>query len=286
MTAPTPGCTELGGSGYRRPGGRHPVLLRALRLGRPRSPARSTAATPRSAWTDEPVAGAGPLFGEGQPTAWSTYIATDDADAIAARVEAAGGKVLVPAVRRDGPGPDGRVPRPGRRAVQRLAARHDARRRGVRRARRADLERAEHPRRGGLGGVLRLGVRLGVPGQRDGRTAVHRVGAGRQTRSPACSRWTARLARRPAATLDGLFRGRRTATVAAELRACAGRPGGSGRRPRCRSAATRCSRTRRAARSPSSPSYRLTSGALVRPCRRTGTTSGPCSPSITWTRTR
>jgi len=42
-----------------------------------------------------PVAGAGPLFGEGQPTAWSTYIATADSDTIAARVEAAGGKVLV-----------------------------------------------------------------------------------------------------------------------------------------------------------------------------------------------
>ena len=42
------------------------------------------------------VAGAGPLYGEGQPTAWSTYVATDDADAIAARVEEAGGKVLVP----------------------------------------------------------------------------------------------------------------------------------------------------------------------------------------------
>jgi uncharacterized protein len=41
------------------------------------------------------TAGAGPLFGEGQPTAWSTYIATDDADSVAARVEAAGGKVLV-----------------------------------------------------------------------------------------------------------------------------------------------------------------------------------------------
>jgi predicted enzyme related to lactoylglutathione lyase len=42
------------------------------------------------------AAGAGPLYGEGQPTAWSTYIATDDADETAARVEAAGGKVLVP----------------------------------------------------------------------------------------------------------------------------------------------------------------------------------------------
>jgi predicted enzyme related to lactoylglutathione lyase len=41
------------------------------------------------------VAGAGPLFGEGQPTAWSTYIATADADAVAVRVDAAGGKVLV-----------------------------------------------------------------------------------------------------------------------------------------------------------------------------------------------
>ncbi|MFI5494291.1 VOC family protein [Actinoplanes sp. NPDC051859] len=41
------------------------------------------------------AAGAGPLFGKGQPTAWSTYVATDDADAVADRVEAAGGKVLV-----------------------------------------------------------------------------------------------------------------------------------------------------------------------------------------------
>ncbi|MDG4827929.1 VOC family protein [Solwaraspora sp. WMMD1047] len=40
------------------------------------------------------VAGAGPLFGEGQSTAWSTYLATDDADLVARRVEAAGGTVL------------------------------------------------------------------------------------------------------------------------------------------------------------------------------------------------
>lgn len=43
-----------------------------------------------------PVAGAGPLLGEGQPTAWSTYLATADADETTARVEAAQGKVLVP----------------------------------------------------------------------------------------------------------------------------------------------------------------------------------------------
>jgi predicted enzyme related to lactoylglutathione lyase len=44
---------------------------------------------------DLPVAGAGPLYGEGQPTAWSTYISTSDADAIADRVEQSGGQVLV-----------------------------------------------------------------------------------------------------------------------------------------------------------------------------------------------
>lgn len=44
---------------------------------------------------DRPAAGAGPLFGEAQPTAWSTYFATADADADARRVEAAGGKVLI-----------------------------------------------------------------------------------------------------------------------------------------------------------------------------------------------
>lgn len=43
----------------------------------------------------KPVAGAGPLFAADQPTVWSTYIATDDADAVATRVEAAGGKVLM-----------------------------------------------------------------------------------------------------------------------------------------------------------------------------------------------
>ena len=42
-----------------------------------------------------PVAGAGPLYGEGQPTAWSTYIGTDNADAVVGRVLAAGGQVLV-----------------------------------------------------------------------------------------------------------------------------------------------------------------------------------------------
>ena len=41
-----------------------------------------------------PVAGAGPLMQEGQPVAWATYVIVDSAEDVAARVEAAGGKVL------------------------------------------------------------------------------------------------------------------------------------------------------------------------------------------------
>jgi uncharacterized protein len=41
------------------------------------------------------IAGAGPLMMEGQPTAWTTYVYVDDLDAIAAKVSAAGGTVLV-----------------------------------------------------------------------------------------------------------------------------------------------------------------------------------------------
>jgi uncharacterized protein len=43
----------------------------------------------------KPVAGAGPVFTPEQPTAWATYIGVEDADATAARVESAGGKVLM-----------------------------------------------------------------------------------------------------------------------------------------------------------------------------------------------
>jgi uncharacterized protein len=41
------------------------------------------------------VAGVGPIMQEGQPPAWSTYVATDDADAAAARAKEAGGMVAV-----------------------------------------------------------------------------------------------------------------------------------------------------------------------------------------------
>jgi predicted enzyme related to lactoylglutathione lyase len=41
------------------------------------------------------VAGLGPLMGEGQPPAWSTYVAVEDADKTAEAVRGAGGQVLV-----------------------------------------------------------------------------------------------------------------------------------------------------------------------------------------------
>ncbi|MEH1012380.1 VOC family protein [Micromonospora sp. CPCC 206060] len=41
------------------------------------------------------VAGAGPPATPGQPAIWSTYIASDDVDSAAGRVEAAGGQVIV-----------------------------------------------------------------------------------------------------------------------------------------------------------------------------------------------
>ena len=44
---------------------------------------------------DDAVAGAGPLFTAEQPSVWNTYVITDNADDVAAKVEANGGKVLM-----------------------------------------------------------------------------------------------------------------------------------------------------------------------------------------------
>ena len=41
------------------------------------------------------VAGVGPIMQEGQPPAWSTYVATDDADAAAKRAASGGANVIV-----------------------------------------------------------------------------------------------------------------------------------------------------------------------------------------------
>src|SRR4051812_36834055 len=41
------------------------------------------------------VAGVGPVMQDGQPSYWTTYFATDDADALTERVESSGGTVIV-----------------------------------------------------------------------------------------------------------------------------------------------------------------------------------------------
>src|SRR4051812_44061900 len=41
------------------------------------------------------VAGLGPTQGEGQPAMWTTYVSTDDAEAVAAKVREAGGRVMM-----------------------------------------------------------------------------------------------------------------------------------------------------------------------------------------------
>jgi predicted enzyme related to lactoylglutathione lyase len=45
---------------------------------------------------EQSVAGIGPKQSEDAPTAWSLYVGTDDVDALAAKVQAAGGTVVVP----------------------------------------------------------------------------------------------------------------------------------------------------------------------------------------------
>ena len=45
---------------------------------------------------DKAVAGVGPCQDPAQPTVWTTYLAADDADAVAAKVPGAGGRVVMP----------------------------------------------------------------------------------------------------------------------------------------------------------------------------------------------
>ena len=169
-TASTPSCSagrrDVSGDEY----GGYTTFLLQRPTGRRGGPARSARGSRR----------------RGAPTSPPTTRTRS-----AARVTAAGGKVLVPpfdvmeqgrmAAFLDQAGAPFSVWQPGTMRG----------RRGVRRARRADLERADHPRRGRLEGVLRRGVRLDGPGQLDGRHCRTWCGSRTARPSPACSRWTA-----------------------------------------------------------------------------------------------
>ena len=69
------------------------LLRRAVRLGRPRTPARSRrpAATGSSCRAARRSRASARSWSEGQPVVWSTYFATDDVDALAERVTEFGG---------------------------------------------------------------------------------------------------------------------------------------------------------------------------------------------------
>ena len=95
----------------RRPGGVRPV--HELPAARP--PRRGALGRARS--------GAAGCF-------WNVYLATPDCDRTAERAREAGGVLLDGADGRDGPGPDGARPRPGRRAVRAVAGPRAHRRAG------------------------------------------------------------------------------------------------------------------------------------------------------------
>ena len=159
------------------------------------------------------VAGAGGLSSEGQVPTWSTYVATDSADATAAKVEENGGAIARAA--------DGcRVRKAGWRSSPTRAARPSRCGRpaptpapscSTRRV--AQLERAGHPRPGRREAVLRRGLRLGSQGHPERGDQVHLVAAawppgGRDDAGDRTGRATA--------AVDGVLRGRgRDATAAA-----------------------------------------------------------------------
>ena len=159
------------------------------------------------------VAGLGPPATPGQPSTWSMYVATDDADSAADRVEAAGGEVLVDpfdvsdqgrmAVFADPAGAAFSVWQPKlMKGAELLNAP------GV-----AELERADHPGPGGREGLLRAGLRLAARGgaDRGAGPEITYTGwrLGNQLVAGMMPTFDRRLPGRAAGVLGGLLRGRR-----------------------------------------------------------------------------
>ena len=128
------------------------------------------------AWRRSPanVAGIGPKMMPEAPTAWSLYIGTPDADTLADKVAAAGGRVIAPPMQRRRPGSHGGLPGSfGGVHLCVAADLHGGLR--VRTAEHVSLGRAERPRVRAGGAVLRDRVRLDFkPDSHRGRpAAVH-----------------------------------------------------------------------------------------------------------------
>ena len=165
------------------------------------------------------VAGIGPIMGPpGTPSAWTTYFASADADATAARITNAGGQILSAPMDVMDAGPAAGRGRRRRRGLRRLAGPQAHRHRARQRARRVHLERAHEPRLRGRQGVLRGRLRLRVRRHVERRVQLrhhaHQRPAGRRRHR----RVPARPGGRPPRRLVGLLRhlrhrqGGRTAT--------------------------------------------------------------------------
>ncbi len=134
---------------------------------------------------DKPVAGVMPLMQEGQPPAWSNYVAVEDADATAAKVREAGGMVMAEPMDVMDLGRMAIFADTDRRSLRRLAAGHLHRRPGRQRGRRRGLERAQHPRHRGGQGLLRRSLRLELRASASSRPACTPASKSARTRSAA-----------------------------------------------------------------------------------------------------
>ncbi len=95
--------------------------------GKPRTWASRWATTRCSNQDGKIVAATTPLMSPQQPTAWTTYISTANAEETAKKVTEAGGQVHGAADAGHGSGHDGRLRGSGRRRLRRVAAGQDAR---------------------------------------------------------------------------------------------------------------------------------------------------------------
>jgi len=117
---------------------------------------------------DKAIGGVMKLMEEGQPPAWSTYIAVEDADATVAKVKEAGGAVVFEPMTVLDYGRMAFIADPTRRRRRHLAAREEQGRRPRQRAGRLLLGRAQHPRRRRRQVLLPRCLRLGARDRRPG----------------------------------------------------------------------------------------------------------------------
>src|ERR1039457_5522228 len=168
------------------------------------------------------VAGLSPNFGPpGALPTWTTYLAADDAAAVAAAIKAGGGHDRGPP-RDQGGGrpaagragrchrfrPDGPGCRYGRSHLRPVAGRDDDRDRPGQRDRLADLERASEPGLRREQGLLPRRLRLRLPGRERGRLQV-RDAHGRRARGRRHRPVSGRDAGGSARSLVSLLRRRR-----------------------------------------------------------------------------